>query len=302
MVSVRGSRPELPEGIRLLDSKMFGQREFGGVYLLEGPERALVESGTSHTVGEVLQALAAAGVEPATVRHLLVTHIHLDHAGGAGFLLDHMPQARVVVHERGMRHLADPSRLLESAAKALGAAAGDYGTLKPVPPERLLGVSGGEVLDLGGRELEVIYSPGHARHHVCYLDRPSGALFAGDAAGIFLPRDGRIIPTTPYPEFDLPTAMGTMDSLLERHPSLLLFTHFGAHPAPGPILEEMQEEYRWWDRRLRSAKGSLESLTAAIYDERYSSIQGHPRKFIERIIETNIRGFRTFYERISGSP
>lgn len=293
-------------GITLLDSGMFGEPEFGGVYLLEDRsrgERALVETGTSHTVQGVLAALQGLGIDPGSIRYLLVTHIHLDHAGGAGFLLDHLPRATVVVHERGARHLADPRRLLESAAMALGEAAPSYGTLKPIPPDRMVPVRGGEVIPVGDREVEVVYTPGHARHHVCYLDRATNALFTGDAAGIVFPRDGRLLPTTPYPEFDLTVALGTMDAIRALHPSRLLLTHFGPLGDVDATLAALQEEYRRWDERVRGAEAlDIPALTRAIFDEWYRGTRSHPRRFVERIIETNIRGFRSYYGRAAGGP
>ncbi len=285
---------------------MFGEGEFGGVYLLEGRdpgERALVETGTSHTVGEVLRALRTLGVEPASLRYLMVTHIHLDHAGGAGFLLDRFPGAQVVVHERGVKHLADPTRLIESAAVALGGAASSYGTLKPIPPHRLVPVKGGEVFVVGGREVEVVYTPGHARHHVCYLDRTTGAVFTGDAAGIVFPRDSRLLPTTPFPEFDFPTALQAMETIRRLRPSHLLLTHFGSPGDADTTLTAMAEEYERWDERVRRGETlDTGALTRAIYEEWFRGIKSHPRGFVERIIETNIRGFRSYYERVAKGP
>jgi glyoxylase-like metal-dependent hydrolase (beta-lactamase superfamily II) len=167
----------------------------------------------------------------------------------------------------------------------------------------LVSVKGGEVLSLGGREVEVIYTPGHARHHVCYLDRTTGAVFTGDAAGIVFPRDNRLLPTTPFPEFDFPTALQAMETIRGLRPSHLLFTHFGSSGDVDATLTAMAEEYRRWDARVRQG-GTLDTgvLTRTIYDEWYRGIKAHPRGFVERIIETNIRGFRSYYERVAKGP
>lgn len=290
---------EADERTHLIDVNLFGEPRFGSVYLIDEEERALVETGTSHTVGEVLRALRAEGVEPATVRHVVVTHIHLDHAGGAGFLLDHLPHARVYVHERGLPHLAHPQRLLESAARALGPAFESYGTLKPIPETRMEPLQGGEVLDLGGRELEFHYTPGHALHHLCIQDRSTGSVFTGDAAGIHFPDDGRLIPTTPFPEFDLPQAVGAMRTLEALDPRTLLYTHFGPRPDARRALEEGIAEYERWGAQARALLGErpLEEAVAALYEEWYADVEGFPRPFVERIIATNLRGFQRYFER-----
>lgn len=292
---------EVAPGIVLLDSQMFDHGRFGGVYLLRGSEPILVESGTSRTVDRVVAALKEAQVKPGEVRHILLTHIHLDHAGGAGFLLEHMPRARVWVHERGLKHLHDPSRLLESASVALGKAMGNYGTLKPVPLERLSPLRGGEVLDLGGRRVEVHYTPGHARHHVAFVDALSRSLFTGDAGGIYLPRDRVVIPTTPFPEFDLPTALETMEGMKALEARQVMFTHFGPRFDAAGALEAEAREVRRWDLWMREARGDpVEELAARIYEEHYGTVRDYDRPFVERIIETNIRGFRAYYERKGG--
>lgn len=283
----------------LVDTEMFGEPAFGGVYCIDAPEPALVESGTSHGVESVLRALRALNVDSASVRHLLLTHIHLDHAGGAGFLLAHLPEARVYVHRRGYPHLADPSRLLASAERALGEAFASYGTLKPIPEDRMTAWGGGEVLDLGDRELEAVESPGHARHHLCFLDRSTRSLYTGDAAGIYFPDDRRLIPTTPFPEFDLPQAVETMEALAALRAERLLYTHFGPRTDAQAALRKQQEEYERWGRKAADLLEDrpLEEAVRAVYDDWYTDVEGYPRPFVERIIRTNLRGFRRYYER-----
>ncbi|MDX1535054.1 MAG: MBL fold metallo-hydrolase, partial [Thermoplasmata archaeon] len=237
------------ERTTLLDVHMFGTPHFGGIYFIDEEHPTLIETGTSDSEAAIVRALDQLGVDPTTIENVIVTHIHLDHAGGAGFLLDKLPNATVYVHERGAPHLADPSRLLASAAKALGAAFPGYGTLRPIPEARMRPVGGGEVLDIGGRELEIVYSPGHARHHVCILDRSTRALYTGDSSGIYFPVDGRIIPTSPFPEFDLPTALETMERLEALRPEALLYSHYGPYLEAGQMLRDQRREYARWGRR-----------------------------------------------------
>ncbi|MFQ5837450.1 MAG: MBL fold metallo-hydrolase [Thermoplasmata archaeon] len=290
---------DVDENIYLIDVMMFGEPNFGGVYFIDDERRTIVETGTSHDYPRILSALKQLNVEPSSVQNVIVTHIHLDHAGGAGYLLDYLENAKVYVHERGFPHLARPERLLESASRALGEAFKDYGTLKPMPETRMVALRGGEVLDLGGRELEFIYTPGHARHHLCVLDRSTRSLFAGDAAGIYFPEDERLIPTTPFPEFDLPRAIETMRTVARLNPKALLYTHFGPRQDAQKALRNQQAEYERWGRQSKELldAGDLGEAVRTVYEGWYADVGGFPRPFVERVIETNLRGFQKFFQR-----
>jgi glyoxylase-like metal-dependent hydrolase (beta-lactamase superfamily II) len=290
------------ERTTLLDVHMFGTPHFGGIYLIDEDHPTLIETGTSDSTGAILRALDQLRVDPARIENVIVTHIHLDHAGGAGFLLDRLPHARVYVHERGSPHLVDPSRLLTSASKALGDAFAGYGTLRPIPEGRLESVRGGEVLDLGGRELEIVYSPGHARHHICILDRSTRALYTGDSSGIYFPMDGRIIPTSPFPEFDLPTALETMERLEALRPAALLYSHYGPYLDAGQMLRDQRREYERWGRRAEQLFEEMDAWEAAqtVYEEWYADVSEFSRIFVERIIATNLLGFQRYFERTKG--
>ena len=163
---------EAAEGIRAIDSLMCGREKVTSCYLLEGEEPALVETGPTTSVDTVREGLGALGIGPEDLAHIVVTHIHLDHAGGAGALAPHFPGATVWVHERGEPHLADPTKLVASATRVYGEEALNamFGPVLPVPRERLKAVGDRDVIELGGRSLEVLYTPGHASHHVALLD------------------------------------------------------------------------------------------------------------------------------------
>ncbi|MFQ6013330.1 MAG: MBL fold metallo-hydrolase [Thermoplasmata archaeon] len=287
------------ERTSLMDVHMFGSPHFGGVYFIDEERRTLIETGTSDSPGAILRALDQLKVDPATVENVIVTHIHLDHAGGAGFLLDALPRARVYVHDRGFPHLADPSRLLASAAKALGDAFVGYGTLRPIAKDRLVSLQGGEVLDLGGRELEIVYSPGHARHHICILDRSTRALYTGDSSGIYFPVDDRIIPTSPFPEFDLPTALETMERLEALRPAALLYSHYGPYLDARRMLRDQRREYERWGAQAAKLfqEMDLAGAVRTVYEEWYADVTEFPRLFLERIIATNLRGFQRYFQR-----
>jgi len=220
---------EAASGIRGIDTIMCGREKATSAYLVEADEPALVETGPTTSLTPVLEGLAALGVGANDLAHIVVTHIHLDHAGGAGALSPHFPKAAVWVHERGAPHLADPTKLVASAARIYGdeMLRSMFGPVEPVARERLRSLTDGDTIRLGNRTLEAVYTPGHASHHMCLLDDATRSIFVGDALGVFLP-DVRIVrPATPPPEFDLELAVQSIGRVVERSPSRLLFSHFG---------------------------------------------------------------------------
>jgi glyoxylase-like metal-dependent hydrolase (beta-lactamase superfamily II) len=196
----------------------------------------------------VAGALAELGVGPADLATIVVTHIHLDHAGGVGDLAKTYPNAEVVVHERGARHLADPSRLMASARMVYGDELETlFGELRPTPAERIRTVDETGSVDLGaGRTLASHYAPGHAKHHVGLLDSASGDLYVGDAAGIYIPETGDQKPATPPPDFDLPTALASLRLFADLAPTRLLFSHYGPMPEVSRALDRSAEELTVW--------------------------------------------------------
>ncbi len=234
---------QVAEGVYLVDAWQFGRPGIGGVYLLSGTEAALVESGTSLAVPRVLAGLEEAGIPREAVRWIFVTHVHLDHAGGAGALVRELPRARVVVHPRGAKHLADPTKLVASVKQAVGDRFPLYGEAIPIPWERLHVAEDGERFAVGAHTLRAVFSPGHAPHHLCFFEEVKGLLFTGDAAGLYL-GDG-LIPATPPPSFDLELSLATLERLSALAPKALCYTHFGLRPgAEG--LAEYGELLRWW--------------------------------------------------------
>ncbi|MEW6689110.1 MAG: MBL fold metallo-hydrolase, partial [Pseudomonadota bacterium] len=227
-------------GISAVDS-VYDRRMQTAIHLLvEDGRAALVDTGTAHAVPHVLAALAAQGLSPGSVDYVILTHVHLDHAGGAGQLMARLPNARLTVHPRGARHMVDPSRLVQATVAIYGAAEARrvYGEVLPVARERVLETPEGTVLALAGRELLFLDSPGHARHHVVIRDSRTGHFFAGDTFGISyreLDQDGRqfAFPTTSPSQFDPPALHRSIDRMLAWDPRALYVTHFGrlANPA-----------------------------------------------------------------------
>lgn len=235
-------------GIRGIDTLMCGRERATSAYLVEAAEPALVETGPTTSVHAVLEGLAALGIGAGDLAHIVVTHIHLDHAGGAGALAPHFPRATVWVHERGAPHLADPKKLVASAARIYGEEAlhALFGPVEPIPQGRLRSLTNGDTVPLGNRSIEAVYTPGHASHHVCLLDDATQSVFVGDALGVFLP-DVRILrPATPPPEFDLELAVESIGRVAERRPSRLLFSHFGPADDVTELCRLATERIRGW--------------------------------------------------------
>src|SRR5690242_1117329 len=208
---------------------MAGYEGITAGYLIRGERPCLVETGTAPSAPVVRDALAALGVGPGDLATVVVTHIHLDHAGGVGDIAAMFPGAEIVVHERGARHLADPSRLMASARQVYGSALDAlFGELAPTPAGRIKTVEEHGSIDLGeGRRLDSHYSPGHAKHHIGLIDSASGDLYVGDAAGVYLPETGDMRPATPPPDFDLELALASLRLFAALAPARLLFSHFG---------------------------------------------------------------------------
>ena len=249
-----------------IDTKMAGYQGITAGYLIRSSRPCLVETGTATSAPVVRSALAALGVEAADLATVVVTHIHLDHAGGAGDIARMYPGARIVVHEKGARHLADPSRLMASARMVYGDALDVlFGELNPVPAERLVTLDDVGHVDLGdGRSLDSYYSPGHARHHVGLLDSLTGDLYVGDAAGVYIPETGDLRPATPPPDFDLDVALASLARFASLGPSRLLFSHYGPVSDVPATLERSAEEIRVWVAETRSARSAGLGLDHAV--------------------------------------
>jgi glyoxylase-like metal-dependent hydrolase (beta-lactamase superfamily II) len=252
-----------------IDTRMAGYDGITAGYLIRGERPCLVETGTAPSAPVVRDALATLGVGAADLATVVVTHIHLDHAGGTGDIAAMFPSAEIVVHELGARHLADPSRLMTSARMVYGDELDAlFGVLAPTPAERIRAVERTGVVDLGGgRRLESHYSPGHARHHVGLIDSVSGDLYVGDAAGIYIQETGDMRPATPPPDFDLEVALQSLRTFAALQPARLLFSHFGPVTAVGEALDRSAAEISLWveeTRRARTAGLDLDHAAAMV--------------------------------------
>jgi hydroxyacylglutathione hydrolase len=234
---MRSAMIEYGHGISALDSG-FIRPWLAAVYLVVHEGRAaIVDTGSNGCVEAIMAALAQKGIAPGQVDYVILTHIHLDHAGGAGLLMARLPNARLCVHPRGMRHMIDPARLIQSTVDVYGAehARRVYGELLPVPAERILAAGEGARVKLADRELRFIETPGHARHHCCIVDAHSRSLFAGDTFGLAyreLEANGRrsVFPTTSPVQFDPEALHASVRRIVALRPERVFVTHFGGVP------------------------------------------------------------------------
>jgi glyoxylase-like metal-dependent hydrolase (beta-lactamase superfamily II) len=222
------------DGVFAIDTG-FHRPRFDAAYLIVQDGRAaFVDTGTNHSVPRLLGALRALGLTPAQVDFVIPTHVHLDHAGGAGLLMQQLPNAKLVVHPRGARHMVDPSALYQGALAVYGQEEMDrsYGTLVPVPAERVLQTHDGFTLDFNGRPLLFIDTPGHARHHHCIWDEASAGWFTGDTFGLsyreFDTEHGPwVMPTSTPVQFEPEALKQSIKRLLAMQPTWMYLTHFG---------------------------------------------------------------------------
>ena len=221
-------------GIHTIDAS-FVRPQFDAAYLIvENGRGAIVDCGTNHAVPLILQALQDAGLTPAQVDWLMLTHVHLDHAGGAGELMAHLPNAKLLVHPRGARHMIDPSQLWAGASAVYGESVMEstYGRLRPVPAERVVEAADGQVIMLAGRPLRCLDTPGHARHHLCFYDERANVCFTGDTFGLsyreFDTAQGPfILPTTSPVQFDPDALHASIRRLTALKPAAVYLTHYG---------------------------------------------------------------------------
>lgn len=236
-------------GITTIDTGFFRPRFDAAYLVVEQGRAAFIDVGTNHSVPRLLDALQAQGLGVEAVDHVLLTHVHLDHAGGAGALMRELPNARLVVHPRGARHMIDPSKLIAGATAVYGEEEMErsYGDILAVPAERVDEAPDGHVVDLGGRSLTCLDAPGHARHHFVVHDPRSDAFFTGDTFGLsyreFDTDQGAfIVPTTSPVQFEPDALVASVRRMLSYRPSAMYVTHFGRVTDVERLADDMVEQ------------------------------------------------------------
>lgn len=238
----------LDNGIGVIDLHHRGLPKLIAAYVLRSDDGlVLIETGPGSTLDNLFDGLAKLGLDPAELRHILLTHIHLDHAGAAGSLLQRFPESRLYVHERGARHMIDPSRLLQSAERIYGALMGPlWGEFRPCPEEQVTVLTDGDQVRSGDLTLDVLYTPGHASHHVAFSDPGRNVVFAGDVAGVRIPPSSLVWPPTPPPDIDIEAWHASIDRLRDLHPQQLLIAHFGPYDDVSRQLQQLDERLDEW--------------------------------------------------------
>lgn len=275
---------DLGNDVFMMDTRMGGYESITSSYLIRGSKPCLVETGTARSAPIVVEQLARLGIGPEDLATIVVTHIHLDHAGGVGDLAEAFPHAQVVVQERGARHLADPSRLVASAHRVFGDIMDRlFGDLRPTDAARIVAIGERGSVDLGdGRSLAAFHNPGHASHHIGLVDSATGDLYTGDAAGVYVPETADVRPATPPPDFDLDLTLSSLAAMREVRPTRLLFSHFGPVTDIDETLDASVDELHAWVDAVRVARAVTPDMDHAVAMVAERDRARHPRLYDEK--------------------
>ena len=249
----------------VLDTNWMGRpKSIAAVLVQSNGVNALIDPGPTSTLESLRAGLQHHGLRVEDLHTILLTHIHLDHAGAVGSLIKQNPKLVVFVHEFGAPRIADPSRLVASAARLYGAEMDRlYGSVLPVPEENLRALAGGETVSVGKRSFLVLYTPGHASHHVTFWDRQDGIAFIGDAGGISVEGDEFILPATPPPDIDIELWNQSLDAILALQPQKLFLTHFGYAHDPAAHIARYRERLARWSAMVKALLDSGKTEEAA---------------------------------------
>lgn len=309
---------DYPDGITAIDTEYVRPMMDASHLIVNQGRAAFVDTGTSKSVPLLLNALTSRGLAPEDVEYVLVTHVHLDHAGGAGELMAALPRAIAVLHPRGARHMADPTRLIEGSIQVYGEELfrSLYGRIRPIPEDRIRTVQDGDILDLCGRTLEFLHTEGHARHHYCILDHGSRCIFAGDSFGLsYRELDTHkgefIFPSTTPVQFDPEAAVATVDRLMAAEPAAIYLTHYSRVLDLPRLAADLKTDIRAYAEIALAAgedtEGDLEeSLRQYMYARLDAhSCDGDPRwreSIVGDDIRLNAQGLAVWLARRTDSP
>jgi glyoxylase-like metal-dependent hydrolase (beta-lactamase superfamily II) len=301
---------KLKEHIFLVDVETAGFKNFIASYVLKGKRAIVVETGPTSSVPNLLSGLKQLDVKFEDVAYVAVSHIHLDHGGGAGTLIKSLPNAKVVVHQRGAPHLANPQKLWQQSREVLGSITQFYGEPEPVPEERIIAATDGMTFDAGNNvKLKVVETLGHASHHQSYFETLGGGVFSGDAAGIYLKDFDTVVPTTPSP-FRLDTALASLDKLISLRPRALYYSHFGEASNPVGRLRAYASQLKLWAKIALQGlqkKQGLETVRERILENDESVrktvefVRGHPI-LNETVLNNSVQGVMDFVQKYESFP
>jgi glyoxylase-like metal-dependent hydrolase (beta-lactamase superfamily II) len=258
-----GDRFEVPDCTDLyyVDVGAYGISGYGTVYVIDADRPAVVDTGLGRNREIVYDLLDHLDVEPT---YVVATHVHLDHAGGAGYLVERYPDATVLTPELGVEHLIDPSRLVAGTKAAVEDQWKYYDEPVPVPEDRIRGLTDGDEVDLGNRSLHVHHAPGHAPHHCFLHDDGDDVVFTADGAGIYVPERNEVRPSTPPAQFHLEKALADADAIAAVDPDVLCYGHFGSRPYEEGIMDEYKRTLVEWIEAVREKRADLPDDDAVV--------------------------------------
>jgi len=297
---------EVAENIILIDNALYSIPEWGSVYLINEDKKALIDTGPTTSVNAVLDGIKKAGVDPGEIDYVIATHIHLDHAGGAGELLKYLPKAQVIVHHKGARHLVNPERLMESFASTMGQRMmKKTGPVVPIDEERIIPVSGDEVFKLGERQsLRMLHTPGHAPHQICIMESRNNGVFSGDAIGISVAGGKVLMPATPPPAFDLELSLDSLEKLTELNADLIYFAHFGVTDRVRESIDTAANKLKTWNTLISQTfneegfEAAFKKIRAQLYSELEPARESESlyQYLAGGIVAMNVTGFLKYFQ------
>lgn len=297
---------EVAKNIYLIDDQLYSIPKLGCVYLIKEEKKALIDTGPATSADTVLDGIREVGVKPEDINYLIVTHIHLDHAGGAGVLVKEMPQAQVVVHHKGARHLVDPAKLVDSVIATRGREAMmREGEVLPIEAARVKPVYGDDVIKLSEKQvLKFIDAPGHASHELCIYESRNNGLFIGDTIGIFVAENETLLLVTPPPSFDVELYLDTLERLMMLKATTIYFAHFGVSNKVQEILQLAMEQLQAWDKIVTKAvrEGGFDSAAEKMKAQFYLELEPVRKMeslykyFTENIVPLNVAGYMKYYQ------
>ena len=289
---------QIGENLLLIDLQTGGFKNLIASYLLKGKQTTIIETGPTSSIPNLLSALKELKVKPEEVAYIAVSHVHIDHAGGAGTLLKKLPNAKVIVHTKGAPHLVDPEKLWLSSLSVLGDVAKVFGSPEPVPEDRIINAANGMEINVGDNmKLKVVETLGHASHHLSYYESLHGGVFPGEAAGMYLSQFDTVIPTSP-PPFHFDAALASLNALIALKPTVLYYSHFGKAPNAAEWLRKHAIQLKLWMNIAKDAVRKQESPSVVrerilAEDENMSAIadflEAHP--IYSTLVEESIQGF-----------
>jgi len=306
---------ELGHGITAIDTGYVRPRFDASHLVVENGRAAFVDVGTGHSVPVLLAGLEAKGLPPEAVDFVIVTHVHLDHAGGAGEMMRRLPGARLVVHPRGARHMVDPAKLWAGASAVFGEdfVRRSYGAPVPVDASRIVEAGDGFTLELGGRPLRFLDTPGHARHHFCVWDEASRSMFTGDTFGLSYgelasPRGAFVLPTTTPVQFEPEALLASIDRLLAHDPAAMLLTHYSRVVEVARMADDLRRQVGELvalgraedgkpDRAARLRRGVEELFLAWVEDHATPLPRDRVRELLAVDVELNSQGLEVWLDR-----